>query len=230
MTTESDSVDILSKRDSSQEFNDNTGDEIEGLIDISLNISDEELNEQILEIESIVENDIQIQYKSYENRLKQEFMKWSVVPVFKTITDYNGINELESTRITEDNDHSLRIGGDIFELTVFKDFLNNMIPQWNTDSIIMDLLTVIILFNPNRPNLRHKHYVNLEQQLYIYLLQRYLLLKYKCESESQTNLSKLMQCLSDLRVADELHRQHELSEYEPHKQYYGPLFKEIFDF
>ncbi|CAG2168785.1 unnamed protein product, partial [Oppiella nova] len=80
MTTESDSVDILSKRDSSQEFNDNTGDEIEGLIDISLNISDEELNEQILEIKSIVENDIQIQYKSYENRLKQEFMKWSVVP------------------------------------------------------------------------------------------------------------------------------------------------------
>ena len=72
-----------------------------GLIDISLNISNEELNEQIQEIESIVENDIQIQYKSYENRLKQEFMKWSVVFVFKTITDYNGINQLESTGITE---------------------------------------------------------------------------------------------------------------------------------
>ncbi|CAG2183224.1 unnamed protein product, partial [Oppiella nova] len=70
-----------------------------------------------------------------------------------------------------DNDNSLKIGGEIFELTVFKDFLNNMIPGWNKDSIIIDLLTVIILFNPNRPNLRHKHYVNLEQQLYIYLLQ-----------------------------------------------------------
>ncbi|CAG2164546.1 unnamed protein product, partial [Oppiella nova] len=41
------------------------------------------------------------------------------------------------------------------------------------------LLTAIILFNPNRPNLTHRHYVQLEQQLYIYLLQRYLLLKYK---------------------------------------------------
>ncbi|CAG2163907.1 unnamed protein product [Oppiella nova] len=160
-------------------------------LDCHLNgFTDEELNEQIMEIESIVKNDIQIQYKSYQNRLKQEFLKWSVIPVFKTITDYNGINQLESTRITEsdicpedqlllvkkgcfeDNDYSLRIGGEIFELTVFKDFLNNMIPQWNQDSIIMDLLTVIILFNPNRPNLRHKHYINLEQQLYIYLLQR----------------------------------------------------------
>ncbi|CAG2171808.1 unnamed protein product [Oppiella nova] len=86
------------------------------------------------------------------------------MPVFKEITDYNGFNHLESNRISEllsasdDNEKTLcipvevikREKTDIFNKT--KPIVDRLLAVWQRDSVIMEL-------------------VQLEQQLYIYLLQ-----------------------------------------------------------
>ncbi|CAG2114298.1 unnamed protein product, partial [Medioppia subpectinata] len=76
----------------------------------------------------------------------------------------------------------------------------------NTRYFIMNMLTAIILFDPNRPNLIHRDIIRLEQQLYIYLLQRYLLLKCGSESESQTKLQTFMTSLKDLEAIHDIQR------------------------
>ncbi|CAG2100862.1 unnamed protein product [Medioppia subpectinata] len=63
-------------------------------------------------------------------------------------------------------------------------------------------LTAITLFNPNVPNISHTTAIRLKQQLYIYLLQRYLLLKYRSESESQTRLQNLMIILNEFKIVN----------------------------
>ncbi|CAG2162073.1 unnamed protein product [Oppiella nova] len=55
---------------------------------------------------------------------------------------------------------------------VYKSHFNKIIPEWNWDRVLVDLLTVIILFNPNRPSIINKDKIKYQQQLYIYLLQR----------------------------------------------------------
>ncbi|CAG2168784.1 unnamed protein product [Oppiella nova] len=87
-----------------------------------------------------------------------------------------------------------------------------------TKHISISLLKAIILFNPNRPNLSHKLNVKLEQQLYIYLLQRYLLLKCRSKPESQTMLQKLMTMLMDVHFVSELELTH------------VPMYKELTDY
>ncbi|CAG2162031.1 unnamed protein product [Oppiella nova] len=75
-------------------------------------------------------------------------------------------------------------GQDYYDL--YKKFFNKYGREWDFDSIILDLLTAIALFTPDRPNIVHKHAVKLQQQMYIHLLRRYLRLKY---SESEMNVN-----------------------------------------
>src|SRR5882724_13498669 len=91
-------------------------------------------------------------------------------------------------------------------------------------------LTAITFFNPNRPNLIHRNFVlydiiinnfeyyllklfyifihRLQQQIYIYLLQRYLQMKYQSEYETNENLSNLfntfkaLKNVSDFQIKD----------------------------
>ncbi|XP_054166222.1 nuclear hormone receptor HR96-like [Oppia nitens] len=79
-------------------------------------------------------------------------------------------------------------------------FYHQICREWDTDLVILDLLTAIILFNPDRPNLLHKHMIKYHQHLYLYLLQRYLLLKYRTESAAQLKFRRLMNCLVDFKV------------------------------
>ncbi|CAG2166426.1 unnamed protein product [Oppiella nova] len=109
-------------------------------------------------------------------------------------------------------------------------FIDKIFLEWNRDQVIIDLLSAIVIMNPKRPNLTHKQSIKLEQQLYVYLLQRYLLLRYQSESESK--LQKLMVSLTDLMITAEAHKQCEVQEvYEcrPLLQYYGPLLSEVYD-
>ncbi|CAG2100008.1 unnamed protein product [Medioppia subpectinata] len=111
--------------------------------------------------------------------------------------------------------------------SVYKIYLSKILPEWNRDFIILDLLTAIVLFNPNRPNLIHPEVVKVEQQIYIYLLQRYLLMKIKSEWESRTKLSNLMNTLSDLQIISDVEVQ---NGGELYLQYYGPILREtLFD-
>ncbi|CAG2165432.1 unnamed protein product [Oppiella nova] len=91
-----------------------------------------------------------------------------------------------------------------------KIFMDKFFPEWNRDQVIIDLLSAIVIMNPKRQNLTHKQSIKLEQQLYVYLLQRYLLLRYQSESESK--LQKLMVSLTDLTITAEAHKQCEVQE------------------
>ncbi|CAG2162088.1 unnamed protein product [Oppiella nova] len=147
----------------------------------------------------------------------------SVSPIFRVIPDYEGWKELEYNRISE----LLCASKDqIARLTTNKTEGHIQVwPELESDPVIRNLFTAIILFNPNRPNLTHRHNVQLEQQLYIYLLQRYLLLK--CRSESESKLQNLMESLKDFNTLREIQMTFGLQDC---KQYFGPLIREIYDF
>ncbi|XP_054169203.1 nuclear hormone receptor HR96-like [Oppia nitens] len=108
----------------------------------------------------------------------------------------------------------------------FKKFLQNLRSEWDFDPFVIDLLTVIVLFNPDRPNIIHKEIVKLQQQLYMYLLQRYLRLKYVSECESKTKFVKIMNSLEYLRHLNDIHRRNQNAKNTNHL---GPLLREILD-
>ncbi|CAG2109491.1 unnamed protein product [Medioppia subpectinata] len=73
--------------------------------------------------------------------------------------------------------------------------------EWDSDPYIIDLLMVIILFDPNRPNLIQRERVKVQQQLYMYLLQRYLQIRYKAsECETKTKFMKILNFLEDVKI------------------------------
>ncbi|CAG2163905.1 unnamed protein product, partial [Oppiella nova] len=232
--------------------------------------------------------------------IRQKAQKLAVIPMCKTLTDYNGINQLESRRIDEllvatnvfitelsDNNVEIRDPNEFMQVTNQKyeqiiqtiveftkrldgfqklcvedqmslvkygldgfqklcvedqmslvkygclelNFLRSLLYfDEQTQEYLFPLLSAIVIMNPKRPNLTHKQSIKLEQQLYVYLLQRYLLLRYQSESESK--LQKLMVSLTDLTIAAEAHKQCEVQEvYECRSliQYYGPLLSEVYD-
>ncbi|CAG2106089.1 unnamed protein product, partial [Medioppia subpectinata] len=125
-------------------------------------------------------------------RVLSQYTENSISDVVKFTKGLNGFTNISAA------DQYILIKHGCFELLALR-YLVYYDHQWDRDPIIMDLLTAIILFNPSRPMLIHNHYVKLEQQLYIYLLQRYLLLKYRSESESQRKVQHLMQSLTHLK-------------------------------
>ncbi|CAG2166177.1 unnamed protein product [Oppiella nova] len=107
-----------------------------------------------------------------------------------------------------------------------KKFLNKIDKEWETDIIVLDLLTAIVLFNPDRPNLEHKEFVKLQQNTYMYLLQRYLAVRYQSQTESTLKFLKLLNCLKDLKVLSENFR---LSMERKDPEHVPPLMREILD-
>ncbi|CAG2168328.1 unnamed protein product [Oppiella nova] len=99
-----------------------------------------------------------------------------------------------------------------------------MLYDINTEYWTWVLMTAIVLFNPNRPNLIHRDVVKAEQQLYIYLLQRYLYLRYRSDLETQSKLLKLMNPLTDLQIICDIEKE---NGHEFYLETYGPILKEI---
>ncbi|CAG2172163.1 unnamed protein product, partial [Oppiella nova] len=81
-----------------------------------------------------------------------------------------------------------------------KIFLQNMGLDWDSDSLIIDLLTAIIHFNPNRPKLINRKLVECHQNIYIHLLQRYLQMKCRSELLSDVKYKRLMDNLFYLNI------------------------------
>jgi len=106
----------------------------------------------------------------------------------------------------------------------YKDFLDKILPEWDCDNIIIDLLTAIILFDANRPKLLHRESVKLQQQCYMYLLQRYLRLRYQSDCVSDTKFLRLLNSLKDLHIVNDKVAQNWV---EPDAQGVLPLLKEI---
>ncbi|CAG2166423.1 unnamed protein product [Oppiella nova] len=182
----------------------------------TLELSDEDLTDQISEIESYVTNDTELHESSDENELSLDHtigksQNFVIKPVFRELTDYKGLNQLEFSRISEllsattiFKSHTTKNFVEItdskqlmaYMLTVqyeqqfrkivnFTKMLNSFTATCPDDQYSLvknsctemfslrfftyfnddnnSLLTAIILFNPNRPSLTHRRYVQLEQ-------------------------------------------------------------------
>ncbi|CAG2103685.1 unnamed protein product [Medioppia subpectinata] len=123
----------------------------------------------------------------------------NVVKMSRRLTDFNSICqndqivllkyssiEIDIMRMVlrfnfQDKSHLIRLS--LFEgLVNPKLFLENMGLDWDSEPLIIDLLTAIILFNPHRPHLIHKHTIKYQQNIYIYLLKRNHYNAISCES------------------------------------------------
>ncbi|CAG2173428.1 unnamed protein product [Oppiella nova] len=182
------------------------------LIKNTVNISDEEINNQITEIESSVMSET-----SSVTEVAAPDPQLVIAPVFPVISNYHSWNQLESIRITElliaskiieihitENVHKIytfkqlicecqqQMEDNIKDIVSFTKSLNGFKSfcsddQWTLakngciemilirqvlsyndegQNFTISGLTAIILYNPNRPNLKHKNYVKLEQQLF----------------------------------------------------------------
>ncbi|XP_054152409.1 nuclear hormone receptor HR96-like [Oppia nitens] len=79
--------------------------------------------------------------------------------------------------------------------SLYEQYYENTFTAWDGDPIIIDMLMVILLFNPNRNNLTDKVVVKLQRNIYVYLLRRYLTIKYQSEIEAKKRLLVLMKSL-----------------------------------
>ncbi|CAG2173097.1 unnamed protein product [Oppiella nova] len=111
--------------------------------------------------------------------------------------------------------------------THFRTFLQKFGSEWDSDPFIIDLLMPIILFNPDRPNIIHRELVKVQQQIYMYLLQRYLRLRYSSECETKAKFLRILNVLEYLEKLDEVNKLN-YRECENHNEF-GPLFREVFD-
>ncbi|CAG2118900.1 unnamed protein product, partial [Medioppia subpectinata] len=94
-----------------------------------------------------------------------------------------------------DSNNSVKISLDhmkVFNQTEKYDYhkrlLSNIFNNSDGDHNIIDLLSLILFFNPNRPDLQFRHTVKYQRHVYTYLLKRYLQLKYRSESEANARL------------------------------------------
>ncbi|CAG2116945.1 unnamed protein product [Medioppia subpectinata] len=86
-------------------------------------------------------------------------------------------------------------------LTAFNELCeNDRKHKYHSDKSGCVQLTAIILFNPNRPNLINKPLIKLQQRIYMYLLQRYLLLRYRTDGVSGLKYRKLLVMINQLEL------------------------------
>ncbi|CAG2102586.1 unnamed protein product [Medioppia subpectinata] len=157
----------------------------------------------------------------------------TIIPVYKELTDYKGFHEMESRRIGE-----LMAAVIVFNYPLTENVVKihdksefYCISKTMTDNHIRDttvFATGLVSF-ANTCTDDQILLLKLKQQLYIYLLQRYLLLKYRSESESQIKLQKLMLLLNDLNETMKVHKSVAVEEIKDYIQYCGPLLKEVYD-
>ncbi|CAG2181419.1 unnamed protein product, partial [Oppiella nova] len=105
-----------------------------------------------------------------------------------------------------------------------KKFLLKVKLECGFDSLIFDLLTAILLFNPSLPDLTHRDVIKFQQKLYLYLLKRYLMIKYD-QPDSDVKCAKILSIINDLHVLAHLHRQ--ITAQRDPKQI-GPLLQEVY--
>jgi len=83
-------------------------------------------------------------------------------------------------------------------------FIQSFDASWRSDEKIMLLLSAIILFDCNRPNIVHRDVIQLEQESYFYLLRRYLeSVVSGCQARSM--YLKLIGKISELHILNDKH-------------------------
>ncbi|VDD84879.1 unnamed protein product [Enterobius vermicularis] len=107
-----------------------------------------------------------------------------------------------------------------------KKFLQTFNERWRQNENVMLLLSAIVLFRPDRPNVRDFQTVSRNQQQYYSLLKRYLQLQCSSDVEAEQAYDMLLRKLIDL---------HQLSQgvmriyYDLNVNEMDPLLLELFD-
>jgi len=159
-------------------------------------------------------------------------LKYGSLEIFsmRSVLTYDLIND--SWTLVMDNNQSILLRFSNLEydyvFAAHKNYLRKIGKEWDSDPYILDLLTAIVLFNPDRPNLIHKDMVKLQQQMYMYLLQRYLLLKSKSECHSKEKFLRLLNTLHDLEEFNKL-KMTKCAQSRNAPEAFGPLLREILD-
>ncbi|XP_025016811.1 uncharacterized protein LOC107364157 isoform X2 [Tetranychus urticae] len=71
--------------------------------------------------------------------------------------------------------------------------------RWRRDLTIRSLLYLIVIFNPDLPDLKFKEYIRLEQYTYIYILRRYLEMNCKSPCVASDYHYRLMAKIADIQ-------------------------------
>ncbi|XP_054155034.1 nuclear hormone receptor family member nhr-8-like [Oppia nitens] len=136
------------------------------------------------------------------------------VQVSKTAINFNYEKECWAFRTTDYTpSHSVILKLDAFkDMTVdiyhpLKHYLFQMVKDLRTDPMVLYLLMPIVLFNPDRPNLIEKDIISYHRNVYLYLLRKYLYIKYGSESEANRIYSRILNLLPEIRVLNELQKQ-----------------------
>ncbi|XP_054152877.1 nuclear hormone receptor HR96-like [Oppia nitens] len=151
--------------------------------------------------------------------------------IIRSIQNYNYEHDYWAVIMDQNNVTKLKLEvfkqyqkGNLYE--AHRKFMHTFKEEWDKDHTVLDLLTAILLFTPERPNIMHREIIKLEQQTYMYLLQRYLISKYQNKCEAKLKFLRLMSNLEELHILNEKHVKIYL-EVDP--QDVGPLLIEILD-
>ncbi|CAG2167605.1 unnamed protein product [Oppiella nova] len=132
---------------------------------------------------------------------------FAVIPIPRPITDTKTFGELEGYRLSEllnatnilinpltDNKITYEVKDMVEAQREWCRNFEKEIPKYVKSAKVL----AIILFNDERPNLLDKELVKLQQHVYMYLLQRYLLMRYESENEAKLKLLRFMNGLHDI--------------------------------
>ncbi|CAG2101551.1 unnamed protein product [Medioppia subpectinata] len=92
-----------------------------------------------------------------------------------------------------------------------KEYLKVLKYEMDSDHRVLDLMTAIVLFNPDHDDLVDKETIKMEQKIYMYLLKRYLHLKYSTTCEANGRFLNLLNTFTDLFYLENRVRQNFLS-------------------
>ncbi|CAG2173695.1 unnamed protein product, partial [Oppiella nova] len=183
----------------------------------TLELSDEDLTDQISEIESYVTNCTEIQKSSHENelsldRLMEKSHTFVIKPVFRELTDYKGLNQLEFSRISE-----LLSATTILKSSTTKNILERFEKQ------ISDFINFTQMLNSFTTICSDDQFSLIKNGAIEMILLRFF------TYFNESNYSFTVHLAGTATVASEVHKVNEIEDMKPYIHSCGPLYKEIYD-
>ncbi|KPM03375.1 nuclear hormone receptor-like protein 1 [Sarcoptes scabiei] len=147
------------------------------------------------------------------------------IPFFNLQEESCLLEHVEKEFIVFSRDYIIRTMGEEFYKRFLK-FIISFNEDWIKDLTVLNLLSMIILFYPNRGELQQRDYIRLEFFRNSILLQKYLQSKYGSICEGRASYLKLLARIEELNYINEKCIEL-LFKLDP--TVIGPLTKEIFN-
>ncbi|CAG2174850.1 unnamed protein product [Oppiella nova] len=141
-----------------------------------------------------------------DNNVSEELVESEIQEIVSYIEDNNNEITGQMNPNVEDKERALdvchrieRPFSDSFQEVQHMKLLElSSVTKMFTTPLPLKPLMAIVLYNPDRQYLQQKDVIKFQQNLYLYLLQRYLSLKYVTEWEAQTKFGRLLLALGDI--------------------------------